>query len=144
MVRISKKKLWCGLAVTIISLAAWFFWPASNEWSFHRALPRSAQGVQEWYWADGFLPDYSYHLKARITQQEFDNYVKKLGLTPHTLERAYTDDVHWLNWQALPQFTNGWFDPSDSLTATFVSQEGDCWAFAKYEKGNLYVTSLNH
>src|SRR5688572_18330631 len=143
IMRLRKKHGWLAASALIIMLVVWFFWP-SSQWSFRRALPRTAQDVHEWYWEDRFLPDYSYHLKAKITPDEFQRYVQRLGLTLHTPVRQYQDDMHWLSWQSAPGFTNRWWDVSDSLVGTYVEQGHDTWSFAKYERGYVYVSSLNH
>jgi hypothetical protein len=98
----------------------------------------------EWSWSDGFLPDYSYVMKARISQGDFEAFRLTLNLAPHTPERRYSDDVHLLSWSAPSGFTNTWWDASTSLETTFVNQGNDTWSFAKYENGFLYFQSLNH
>ncbi len=112
--------------------------------SWKHELPASITNVQEWAWADGFLPDYSYMLKAKVTQAEFDSFASKLKLTPHSPTRTYSENSTWLSWSTAPGFTNDWWDPSDSLETTFVAEGHDTWSFAKYENGYLYFQSLNH
>ena len=111
-------------------------------WEFRKALPWSARDVREYYETDSFLPDYSYQLKARITEQQFHEYIAKFHLTLHTPTRTYSDDTLWLSWRHVRNCD--WWDPSDSLESTFVWQGNDTWIFAKYERGHLYVGSLNH
>jgi hypothetical protein len=114
-------------------------------WSVRKALPWSASSIQESYWSEFLLPDYSYQLKARITEDQFRSYITKFGLTPHTDSRQYSDSAEtWLQWRADASFGDNWWDPSVSLTNTYVWQGGDTWVYAKYERGNLYLESLNH
>ncbi|MGC3956462.1 MAG: hypothetical protein QM813_00340 [Verrucomicrobiota bacterium] len=117
---------------------------ADSKPSWRQDLPATATDVHEWVWADGFLPDYSYLLKARISEDEFREFVTRLGLTAHTPTREYSEDSVWLSWGAAPGFDGSWWDVSDSLDSTFVSEGHDTWSFAKYEKGYLYFQSLNH
>jgi len=117
-----------------------FLWARFHEWGFRRELPWSAKDVHERYDSDVLLPDYSYNLKAKITQGEFRLYVTKFGLTPHTSTRQYSESPDpILNWQSA---TNSWWDPSDSMQNTFVWQGGTTWTFAKYERGHLYLESV--
>jgi hypothetical protein len=90
------------------------------------------------------LPDYSYNLKARVTEKQFCDYITRFGLTPHTPARTYSDEAILLSWKMGPGFEAGWWDPSDSLDATFVWQNYHTWTFAKYEHGFLYLASITH
>ncbi len=113
-----------------------------NVWPLLRALPSSATDVHEWSREDGFLPDYTYLLRARITPEEFQSYVQARGLTPHTATREYEDLELWLRWKYKPELP--WWNPSDSLNTTFVANSGREWTYAKYEDGHIYVKSLSH
>ncbi len=131
-----------GLAVVVASLT-WILW--ADQWKFRRELPRGAEDVHEWIREDGFLPDYSYMLKAKLTEKQFREYVERLELTPHSPMRHYTQDAQpWLRWDKGHDAETDWWDPSESLEDTFVSQRGDIWTYAKYERGYLYLKSLNH
>ena len=140
------KRRWLRIVAILLAVGAvYFLWMRPDQWRFRRELPWSAQGIQEWHWSDGFLPDYSYHLKARITEEQFHTYIAKFGLALHTPTRQYSESPDpWLSWQSAPGFGGGWWDPSESLEHTFVRQGHDTWTFAKYERGHLYLASLNH
>lgn len=125
------------LAVTSFGLA--WVWHEMNVWPQRRALPESASDVHEWFWDDGFLPDYSYYLKARIGPDEFRPYVGKLGLAPYRQPPKYEDGDFRINWRSRGSFHEDWWKPSDSLDNTFVSVDGQYWAYAKYEDGYVYV-----
>jgi hypothetical protein len=109
-------------------------------WPFRKALPWSAQDIHEWCVAETLLPDYSYQLKARISEQQFRDYIARFGLTPHTPSRAYSDPIS-LTWDPAPELERDWWDPSESLDATFVRQGNRTWTLAKYEHGFLYLAS---
>jgi hypothetical protein len=113
-------------------------------WEFRKALPWSAREIHECYMTEPLLPDYSYQLKARITEHEFRDYIARFKLTPHTSSRTYSEEAIWLSWNEVPGFERGWWDPSDSLDSTFVWEGNDTWIFAKYENGHLYLGSVNH
>ena len=112
--------------------------------SWRRHLPASATDIQEWSWADGFLPDFSYQLKARVTDAEFHQFVASLGLTPHTPERKYSEASHWLSWSPSLRFVGKWWDASNALTSTYVKEGHDTWMFAKHENGFLYFKCFSH
>jgi hypothetical protein len=69
----------------------------SSTISWRSSLPETAADVHEHAWADGFLPDYDYYLRARVTKPEFDKFVQDLGLTPHTTTRIYSESS-CLSW----------------------------------------------
>lgn len=156
-----KRIVLCAVLLIVASVGGWFgyryyrhrqaldfltaiFGADSRVRSWREHLSTNATDVLEWSWSDGFLPDYSYVMKARVSQADFESFCTALELTPHTADRGYTDDVRWLSWSAPPGFTNTWWDVSLSLEGTRVSQGSDTWSFAKYENGFLYFQSLNH
>ena len=135
---------WITIVCICLGLTVWG-WRILTVSPLRRALPWSASEIQEWSWSDGFLPDYSYQLKARISHEHFQSYVESLKLSPHTLSRRYDQPSSpWLSWSSSPGFREQWWDPLPTLDATFVSNHGDHWTYAKYEKGYVYVKSLDH
>ena len=111
------------------------------SWRTH--LPASATEIKESSWADGFLPDYDYYLRAKITEQEFDTFVGDLGLTPHTSDRIYSEESA-LSWSGHLLEDGSWWSPSSDLSGTFVEEGGTQWTYAKYENGYLYFRSFDH
>jgi len=107
-----------------------------------KALPASARDIHEWSGGEeGILAqDYMYLLKARITPDEFDAYVNRFGMTPHTPNRSYQYGFQpgWRIGQELE-----WWDPSDDVSNTYVLDHSSAWTYAKYENGYLYVVSYN-
>jgi hypothetical protein len=135
---------WLRVLVVLFFVGTiWFAWRRPDQWSFRHELPWGAQDVHEWHWSDGLLPDYAYHLKAKITEPEFKRYIAKFGLTPHTATRRYSEDI-LLQWSAFGPFNGDWWDPSDSLDGTYVWEHRGTWTFAKYERGRLYLSSIKH
>jgi hypothetical protein len=117
----------------------------AQEW-----LPKGADVCYRSQYEDGFLPDATFRLKAKVTKEQFDTIVKKIGATPHTEARKYTDDKAWLSWSPerggdlKPRKGRKNWDPEDDLSSTFVRQEKDYWQFVKFEGGFLYYVALNH
>ena len=115
------------------------------------ALPATAEDIHEWSWDEGgpLAQDYDYVLKAKITQSEFDQYVRDFKLTPHTPGRRYTEpfepdwELGWL-WD---MDNNGvrpeWFTATTDLSGTYVYDGGSSWIYAKYENGYIYVVAFN-
>jgi len=141
--RAKSRRLWALAFSTLFALGIlWFLWARPDQWSFRRELPWSAGDIHEKSSADGVLPDYDYQLKARITEPEFQVYIAKFKLTPHTPSRQYDESPGpMLGWW---QSTNTWWDASPSLSNTFVWQKGTAWTFATYERGYLYLKSTRH
>jgi hypothetical protein len=131
------------MALAVAALV-WALWGRMTQWGFRRALPSNAEDVHEWFREDGFLPDYSYKLKAKISEEQFHQYVERFELTQHYPLRQYSDDIEpWLRWKA-DRAAPEWWDPSESLVQTFVRQSGDNWTYAKRERGYLYLKSIEH
>ncbi|MFM7180013.1 MAG: hypothetical protein ACKO2G_00900 [Verrucomicrobiales bacterium] len=113
-------------------------------------LPKGADVCYRTQYEDGVLPDATFRLKAKVTKEEFETIVKKIGATLHTETRKYTDDKAWLNWSSerggdlKPLKGRKNWDPEDDLSSTFVLQKNDSWQFLKFEGGFLYYVALNH
>ena len=124
-------------------LMEFLFTPMPPSW--RDSLPATATDVHEWAWAEPFLPDdYSYRLKARLTEPEFQQLMTKLNLTPHTPDRKYSEESNWLSYSRDPRCKEDWWDASSSIDGSFVQQDRRTWTFAKYENGFLYFASLRH
>ncbi|MEM4247918.1 MAG: hypothetical protein QXH80_01510 [Candidatus Nanoarchaeia archaeon] len=107
-------------------------------------MPDSATEVQEWVWEDGVTADYSYLLKAKVSRKHFDSFVSKLGLTPDSQSRKYSQGTGGPSWLRPAQFTGNWWNPSPSLDGTLVYEDGHTWSLAKYENGYLYFMSFQY
>jgi len=112
--------------------------------SWKGRLPKDATDVREFSRADGFLPDYAYMLRARVSESGFKAFVEKLGLTPHSEDREYSEETGWLNWSAAARFEEDWWNATDTLDGTYVKEGNDTWSYAKHEGGMLYFKSINH
>ncbi len=115
----------------------------SSTISWRSSLPETASDVHEHAWADDFLPDYDYYLRARVSKPDFDKFVRDLGLTPHSANRKYSESS-WLSWSGHLLADSEWWKPTENLEGTYVKEGGTQWMFAKYEDGFLYFRSLDH
>ena len=129
-----------GLALIAVVLVMPYCYYRATTSYFRQNLPWGVEEFQEKS-VDCF-PDHSYFLKVRISAEVFAEFVARVELTRHSDDRNYTDDKTWLSWNGLQ--TPAFWDASDSLEGTYVRQSGDCWTFAKYENGYLYLRSLSH
>jgi hypothetical protein len=114
-----------------------------NEWGFRRTLPAGASDVHEAAWEEGFLPDYQYCLKARITAEEFVAYARKHRLTPATPDRVYEDEDNWSGLDC-PEGAGAWWNPPPRTDDWLIAQGGHTWTTAAYHDGYLYLSSVNH
>jgi len=76
----------------IILIGLVWGWNSLNTWGYRKSLPSHAKNIEEWYWEAGLLPDYSYLLRATISESDFMKYIEKLGLTKHTHDRKGTSE----------------------------------------------------
>lgn len=141
--REARSLLFAGVgASALLLLGVWWLF----AWPFNRALPWSARAVRESGWTDGFLPDFSYCLKARVPEAEVGPFLARVGLTEvHSATRVYTDHPTWLSWAGPVGGDTTWWDPPPVRAGrTYVSQHGDLWVLADYEAGWLYVSAAEH
>jgi len=98
-----------------------------------RNLPWSATDVREHY-VDMFV-DYAYYLRARIDEDEFPGYARRLGLalnaTTSSLDPANDD---------LPS----WWTPSSERGKVYSRQDGDHFIATAHDGEYLYVQAWSH
>jgi hypothetical protein len=112
-----------------------------------KGLPTTATQIREWRWSEGGLTgqDYVYLLRAKITQQEFLDYVDKFDMTPHTPERGYSRGFV-LDWHPHTQHSDEaleWWTPSPNFDNTYAHDGGSWWRYAKWENGYIYLVSCS-
>lgn len=112
---------------------------------FRKALPFSTWDIQESYWSDGFLPDYSYCLKAKMTREEFEAYISRFGLTLNpTIPDLGRDEMPSPSWGG-PWGGASWWDVTSTMDSTYYEwPKLDNWTLAKYEHGYLYLHSSEY
>lgn len=113
-----------------------------TESPLKRALPSSATDIHQWSLNEpGPLgQDCSYMLKARVSYQQFSSFRQRLRMKRHTPEREYqhgfSPHFNSLATEDLP-----WWNPTDSMEAVYVLDQGSSWTWAKHEDGHMYVMS---
>lgn len=128
----------CAVATTFIIGLSCMRGPPSPR----TALPKTAHDIHEY--RPDISPDMLYLLRATISQKDFDLFVSRLKLEPHTESRPYTDATHWLEWSGWGSETPDWWDPSRDTEKTYVSQVGRTWTMAKHENGFVYYKKISH
>jgi len=120
------------LCLTVAGAIVGYGWYVLTTRHAVRALPRSASEVQEYYVDSGFpLYDYEYKMKARMPEEAFPGYVKRMGF--RRLKGRYGD----LWYSGDPP----WWDPSPSMSNTYGSVGGDDGNIVKWENGFVYYIS---
>ncbi len=109
--------------------------------TFRSALPATATDVRERSYADGFLPDHSYCLKATMPAFELPLYAARVGLLPATPARLAEDDG-WLQLTCPDRVE--WWDPPHTYEGAWLRHDGDLWVVAVHHDGHLYLSSSDH
>ena len=96
-------------------------------WRYRKALPWTASEIREYAWRDGFLPDFTYFLRAGITETQFDEYVARFKLTTsEEMGLSYDDRASW-------------FRPPPGEHKVYGLTDGRWSMSAIYDAGHIYV-----
>ena len=101
-----------------------------------RLLPKSSKDVREFNWSNpGFLPDYWYALKAKMTSDEFETYRKKMGFISVPKDK-WEDSNNWSGMSGI----ESWWDPNGDSEVLYYNPNlsGSTKAIMKFENGYLY------
>ena len=122
------------LATVLMLLGRYYLF----EWPLRRALPWGASNIHEHSWDDGFLPDYTYHLRADLSRDQYLNYVSRLGLKPH----APSGDPHTyrFQWQGVDD-VNWWTPKNVELIHSVTYPDGS--TYIGFDGGRVYVYSFD-
>ncbi len=99
--------------VIALAMAISFFLFPSPE----RALPFSATDITIEKHINGFLPDYSFHISAKITPEEYKRFVRRIGLSKHPY-----DSDGWMysetekDWYRNADYKDGYLHYSEGET----------------------------
>ncbi|MEA3396034.1 MAG: hypothetical protein U9R05_01050 [Chloroflexota bacterium] len=128
----------CGLillTLCVLLVGVLVYRTISSENHFRAALPPDARNVQDG--SIDLFPDWEYYLKAEISQETFDGYVQDLGLYP-----CWDQPCSWVGWHTFS--SPAWWDPTEDISQTYCTEDGDVWTLAKYEAGQLYLRAFSH
>ena len=116
-----------------------------KEWGYRKLLPKSATDIKDFYWEDGFLPDYEYYLRATISREDFEIYLDSLDLVLNTDSSKYTDEIgNMTTGGSCLNEIKDWWDVESNQDSIFVWQNGHEWNIARYIKGYLYLYAHEH
>lgn len=119
-----------GIAAVVLIAGIAVGWYYLSTHPLRRALPWSASEVEA-RWSKVY-PAYSYYLTARMSRGDFDDYCRRLKLTPVVPGATdFDNDVVAPNWSAAPSADN-----------TFVGQDAHVTTRAKYANGAIYVKTV--
>lgn len=133
---------WRGKTGCVLVMAAALAFIAFAENPPKAALPITADDIHEFrsnY--SGVTMDYFYTLKARITDEEFREYVTRLKLSPlKDADNARRERYNWGSYNANGR--NTWWNPTESMVGAYHDSRanGSLIVLAKYENGYLYFT----
>ena len=131
------RKKWLYLVCLLLLIAAGYYTRDRLSAVPNRvALPWSASDIEEELTEFGLLPDFHYVLKARLPEQDFAVYAKRLGLVPW----QQTSETMGIDWTTSSQ--QPWWTPSPATERTWYHHDGDFYRYAKWEAGWVYVCSF--
>ncbi|WP_420645679.1 hypothetical protein [Candidatus Leptofilum sp.] len=127
-----------------ICLGGWFLFKEITTSPFRKALPATAEEVHEWSWNEPgpLSQDFSYMLAARISNQDFMNYVDQFDLSPYD-QQMDVNAPSWSSGQQLNDDILDWWTPTESTEGTYVYATGSYWIYAKHENGYLFLYAYN-
>lgn len=112
--------------------------------SYKNRLPSTATEISEKY-VDAY-PDFSYYLKARITKNEFNDFIKELGLEINLFKKMprleqydstkYRDDPEMDMYMKQYKDMNWW--DLDIGNKVYYKGFGESDYYATYENGFIY------
>ncbi len=132
------------LSAVVVCLGGWMIVRNILVSPLCEALPPTAGEIQEWHWNEGGLTgqDYVYLLRAKITEQEFREYVDNLGWTPYMADREYGFVWGWYPHELHSDEEIEWWTPSEDSNGAYIHSEDARMRYAKWEDGYIYVVSV--
>jgi hypothetical protein len=119
-----------GVAVCVLIMLLSVGWYYLSTSPLRRALPSSASEVVDRY--SDVRPDYTYYLKARMSEADFRRYCDTLGAKPCVAGGKDLDNTIPLSyWSVSPSTDNA-----------FVVQSGRVTTYLKRDKDCVYVKSI--
>ncbi len=135
------KKLLLIFITGLVFIALGFWgWNEGNTWGYRKALPRSAEEINELALQPGFIPDYSYFLKAKIKEKEFLKYVEKYDLKPFPENTERPEEYKF--WFGTEDIEKSWWTPSPHSVGSYIKRDDSMFMCAKYENGYIYFKAI--
>jgi len=115
----------------ILFLLYWF-----TTAPLRRKLPFGASHINDLY-VERF-PDYTYYLRAKISESDFIFYCKKISLESSISDARSKNEISWVADKEV-----SWWNPSANVSDTYcrATNDGREWVIAKYENGFIYLTA---
>ncbi len=87
----------------------------------------------------GVTMDYFWLVKAKVTEDEFREYVATLGLVPYDGVQHLGEWPRY-HWGGHGDCKGAWWDPTESMANTYhdSTMSGSACVLAKYENGYVY------
>ncbi len=105
---------------------------------YRQTLPETATDIQEH--RNGVV-DFTYLLRARITEVEFRRYTDDLGLTP--VNNATWEDGGVVKPSRPHRDDPDWWSPLRSVDRVFQLRQDSDMISAKYENGFVYLSVVH-
>ncbi len=119
-----------------------YYWPLSTRSYYRRALPPTATDVHEK--SVDMVPDWTLFMKARLSREAYDVYIRKVGLGPPSIVQTNSPWAMWADgygWGATPPT---WWNPTSLDPDTVGASSGHATTLAKYENGYLYLVDFKY
>lgn len=120
----------------IVAAVAGIVYTACVDWSPKGYLPGTAQDIHEYQSPIvGITSDYWYLLKAKVTEEEFLRFAKRMKLVPVDDQDPRRAMYRWTGYG-----NEEWWFALETLQGTFHDPraKNSAIALAKYESGHLY------
>lgn len=104
---------------------------------YRQALPQTATDIKE---HKSGVVDFTYLLRAKVTENEFSDYVKLFGLLPDKLNEMAEKNRHLKNERQKSDFFPSWWSTiRPGIDTVFEKRDGPDIISAKYEEGFLFL-----
>ena len=80
------------------------------------ALPWEATDIRIERYVNGFLPDYTYSMRAAISERDFLEFVRRIGLSAHydPVRETYREEDRRRHWQREAYYRDGYLHYTES------------------------------
>jgi len=115
---------------------------------YRRALPWSARVTSEdsWYEPGPLSQDFSYSLTATISEEEFPDYIQRLGLQPYDPSTSPKPEMLPSVHELLPcdESDQGWWKKPGAYDRVYGQYYGKSgWSFVRFSNGTVWAVAGN-